>query len=485
MADRHADRPGRPARPAGPGRPARLAGFAVTVLGAFALTGLPVAAAVAPPAPPPPPVPAPQSSAGPALPSAAQTLAADKPSAALLQSLQRDLGLSREQARTRLVNEAEAGTRAGRLQTALGKDFAGAWVQGATSARLVVATTDAADVAAIKAEGAQAKVVTHGLGELEALTKKLNAAAVAGAGAGGLETPVRYVDVRANKAAVQATSTAAADKLIAAAGVDRRLLDVKVSADRPRALHDVRGGDAYYIDEKARCSVGFSVTKGAQQGFASAGHCGKAGAKTTGFNKVAQGAFEASVFPAKDMSWVAVNDQWTATPRVKGEKETDVQVAGSVQALVGAAVCRSGSTTGWHCGTIEQHGTSVSYSEGVIEGVTRTTVCAEPGDSGGSYLSGTQAQGVTSGGSGDCKSGGITFHQPVNPLLDEFGLTLKTAAAQREPSTQEATGNWGTGKVYETGTRVTYNGITYVCLQSHQAQGVWQPARTPALWQRV
>ncbi|MGW0904594.1 carbohydrate-binding protein [Streptomyces sp. NPDC002853] len=475
MADRHAGHPGHPARPV------RLACFAVSVLGAFALTGLPVAAAVTPSAPPPP-VPAPQSSAAPALPSAAQTTAADKPSAALLQALQRDLGLSGEQVRTRLVNEAEAGTRAGRLQTALGKDFAGAWVQGATSARLVVATTDAADVAAIKAEGAHAKVVTHGLGELEALTKKLNASAVA---AGGLDTPVRYVDVRANKAAVQATSAAAADKLIAAAGVDRRLLDVKVSADRPRALHDVRGGDAYYIDDKARCSVGFSVTKGAQQGFASAGHCGKPGAKTAGFNKVAQGAFEASVFPAKDMSWVSVNDQWTATPRVKGERETDVQVTGSVQALVGAAVCRSGSTTGWHCGTIEQHGTSVSYAEGVIEGVTRTTVCAEPGDSGGSYISGTQAQGVTSGGSGDCKSGGITFHQPLNPLLDEFGLTLKTAPAQREPSTQEASGSWGAGKVYETGTRVTYNGITYVCLQPHQAQGVWQPARTPALWQRV
>lgn len=464
MADRHAGRPG---------QPARLACFAVSVLGAFALTGLPVAAAVAPPAPTPP-VPAP--------PSAAQTLAADKPSGVVLRALQRDLGLSGAQARARLVNEAEAGTRAGRLQNSLGKDFAGAWVQGTTSARLVVATTDAADVAAIKAEGAQAKVVKHGLLELEGLTAKLDAAAVAG---GGLDTPVRYVDVRSNKATVQTTSSAAADKLIAAAGVDRRLLDVKVSADRPRALHDVRGGDAYYIDEKARCSVGFSVTKGTQQGFASAGHCGKTGAKTTGFNKVAQGAFEASTFPGKDMSWVGVNSQWTATPRVKGEGTADVQIAGSVQALVGAAICRSGSTTGWHCGTIEQHGTSVSYAEGVVEGVTRTTVCAEPGDSGGSYLTGTQAQGVTSGGSGDCKSGGITFHQPLNPLLDEFGLTLKTAPAQRDPSTQEASGSWGSGKVYEAGARVTYAGVTYVCLQPHQAQGVWQPARTPALWQRI
>ncbi|GHA10634.1 serine protease [Streptomyces tauricus] len=441
---------------------------ALTVLGALALTGLPAAVAAEPPAPGP---------------SSAQTLGADRPSAAVLRAMQRDLRLTGAQAKARLVNEAEAGTRAGRLQNALGKHFAGAWVHGTTSAGLTVATTDAAGVAAIKADGAQAKVVKNALKDLNAAKSKLDAAATGKA----LDTPVRYVDVRTNLVTVQATSRAAADKLIAAAGIDRRLVGVKVSADRPRALHDVRGGDAYYIDEKARCSVGFSVTKGEQQGFASAGHCGKAGAKTTGFNKVAQGTFEASVFPGQDMSWVSVNSEWTATPAVKGEGETNVQVAGSVQALVGAAICRSGSTTGWHCGTIEQHDTTVSYAEGDISGVTRTTVCAEPGDSGGSYVSGTQAQGVTSGGSGDCKAGGVTFYQPVNPLLTTYGLTLKTAPAQSgTPAPEDGqTVGWTTGRVYEVGTRVTYDGVAYQCLQTHQAQGVWQPRLTPALWQRL
>lgn len=58
--------------------------------------------------------------------------------------------------------------------------------------------------------------------------------------------------------------------------------------------------------------------------------------------------------------------------------------------------------------------------------LTRTTVCAEPGDSGGSFISGSQAQGVTSGGSGNCTSGGATYFQPVNPILDAYGLTLAT-----------------------------------------------------------
>lgn len=158
-----------------------------------------------------------------------------------------------------------------------------------------------------------------------------------------------------------------------------------------------------------------------------------------------------------------------------------------MQALTGAAVCRSGSTTGWHCGTIEQHDTSVTYAEGTIDGVTRTSVCAEPGDSGGSYISGTQAQGVTSGGSGDCTSGGTTFYQPINPVLSTYGLTLRTSTSESGTTAPEdgQTGGWAAGRVYEVGARVTLDGVSYECLQSHQAQAAWQPAVAPALWQRV
>jgi hypothetical protein len=38
--------------------------------------------------------------------------------------------------------------------------------------------------------------------------------------------------------------------------------------------------------------------------------------------------------------------------------------------------------------------------------------------------SGAQAQGVTSGGSGNCQSGGTTYFQPVNEILSAYGLTL-------------------------------------------------------------
>ncbi|MFI8192324.1 alpha-lytic protease prodomain-containing protein [Streptomyces sp. NPDC085946] len=446
---------------------------ALTALGALLLAQLPAAVAAEPS---PTSVPAP---------GAAQTLGADKPAAAVLHAMERDLALTSAQAAERLVNEAEAGTRAGRLAGALGDRFAGAWVRGTTSQELTVATTDAADVAAIEAQGAKAAVVKTSLAALRAAKGKLDAAARR---LDTRDTPLWYVDVPANRVAVQATSEAAASAFVRAAGLDGQDVGVRVTADRPRLMAEITGGDAYYIDGTARCSVGFSVTKDQQQGFATAGHCGRPGSKTAGFDKAEQGEFQASAFPGKDMAWVAVNGQWTATAHVKGESDQKVEVAGSAEALVGASVCRSGSTTGWHCGTIEQHGTSVSYAEGTVDGLTRTTVCAEPGDSGGPYVAGAQAQGVTSGGSGDCKNGGTTFYQPLNPLLGEFGLTLKTKAAQAQTPGPQDNGTvdaWVAGRVYQAGATVTHDGVRYHCLLTHQAQTAWAPTGTPALWQRA
>ncbi|MFF2573960.1 carbohydrate-binding protein [Streptomyces sp. NPDC058084] len=413
--------------------------------------------------------------------SAAEALGAAEARPELLRALERDLGLTRPQAVRRLANEAEAGATAARVRQGLGDAFAGAWVDGPESATLTVATTRSADLPVIRAAGARGRLVTHGLTALERAKEALDQGAT-------VDTPVRFVDVRANRLVVEEARPGAAARLLAAAGVPQGLVDVVRTAEAPRPLYDIRGGDAYYMGG-GRCSVGFPVTRGTTQGFATAGHCGRAGTTTTGFNQVAQGSFQASVFPGNDMAWVAAGANWTATPYVKGAGGGNVQVTGSVLQPVGASVCRSGSTTGWHCGTIQQHDTSVTYQEGTVSGVTRTTVCAEPGDSGGSYISGSQAQGVTSGGSGNCSSGGTTFFQPLNPILRNYGLTLKTTGSDPGPGPgpgePEPGGTWKAGTVYAAGATVTYGGASYRCLQGHQAQAGWEPPNVPALWQRV
>jgi streptogrisin C len=96
-----------------------------------------------------------------------------------------------------------------------------------------------------------------------------------------------------------------------------------------------------------------------------------------------------------------------------------------------ALVCRSGRTSGWHCGSIQATGQTVNYSSGeTILNLTRTSACSEGGDSGGSFITGAgQAQGVLSGGSGSCKGGGkraTSYFQPLLPILSAYGLTLRT-----------------------------------------------------------
>jgi streptogrisin C len=338
----------------------------------------------------------------------------------VVEALQRDLGLSESTAKTRLSNEYRAGVQESGLRQHLGSDWAGAWTSGDT-ARLVVATTDKRDVRAIEANGAIARVVKRSLADLDRVREALDRSAQRRTPVG---TPLWYVDLATNKVVLESHDTARTRAFVNGSGVDASAVEIVPSSVQPRPLADLRGGDAYNINGSSRCSIGFSVTKGTQSGFVTAGHCGRTGASTTG-GGAAQGTFQGSSFPGNDYAWVATNANWTPRPLVNRYPGT-VPVAGSTQATPGSSICRSGSTTGWHCGTIQQHNTSVTYPQGTVSGVTSTTVCAEPGDSGGSFISGSQAQGVTSGGSGNCSSGGQTYYQPVNEILQTYGLTLTT-----------------------------------------------------------
>ncbi|MFI9363791.1 S1 family peptidase [Kitasatospora sp. NPDC053057] len=359
-------------------------------------------------------------------PSIAAALAAPTRTAAvppaLLHAMQRDLGLAPQAAADRIAREGQAAAVRSALTQALGDRWAGAWIDG-PQADLVVATTDASAARTITAHGGRATVVQH---PLKALDQAKGALDQASRAAAPEATPLWYVDVRSNTVVVQSADDARTEAFLDQSGVDRALVRVERATATPRPLADLHGGDAYYIDNAARCSIGFPVTQGGQPGFVSAGHCGQPGSNATASDGSSIGTFQGSTFPGNDWSWVAAGPDWTAQPQVNDYAGGAVTVAGSTEQPVGGSVCRSGSTTGWHCGTVEEQNATVNYQEGSVYGVTRTNVCAEPGDSGGSFISGDQAQGVTSGGSGDCTSGGETYFQPVNPILSTYGLTLAT-----------------------------------------------------------
>ena len=363
------------------------------------------------------------------VPGAVTTRASQPPPPGVLQALVRDLHLTPAQVVERLRNEARLTPVEERLRKKLGARFGGSYLSGATSNVLTVATTSTSDVPMIAAPGAEPRVVDRSYAELRGiLTLFVEDAPPPAAGA----IIVRFPEVRINKVVVLSPRPKIVKDHIEASGLEDEVL-VRPSNERPQPLYDLAGGDAYYIDGRTRCSVGFSARRGTQNAFVSAGHCGKAGSTTTGFNQANQGTFQASVFPGNDYSWVAVNSNWTPQPWVRNATGSTVNVAGSTEAIEGAAVCRSGSTSGWHCGTVLQRGAVVQYPEGNVTHLTRTDACAEPGDSGGPFIAGDQAQGVTSGGAGDCSAGGTTYFQPLAPILNAYGLTLVTSSSPPSP----------------------------------------------------
>ncbi|RKT55121.1 S1 family peptidase [Saccharothrix australiensis] len=331
-------------------------------------------------------------------------------------AMRRDLGVADPVAR--LTAERAALTADRGLRAALGDRLGGSWFD-AERGTLVVAVTDSRAAATVRAGGAEPRLVTRGESTLVAVKGRLDAAA----SAAPASVPGWRIDPAANSVLVKHApgAEAGARAWVAATGVDTGAVRYAETTERPRPLIDVVGGNRYWTS-KYGCSVGFSV----RGGFITAGHCGGVGETTT----QPGGRFEGSSFPTDDMAFVRTNAGETPIGAVNDYNGGRVAVKGAQEALVGSSICRSGGTTGWHCGTIRSRDATVDYGPeiGKVYEAIETTACAEPGDSGGSAISDGQAQGVTSGGSGDCKGGAATtYFQPVPEILRAYGVTLLTS----------------------------------------------------------
>ncbi|MEU2632128.1 S1 family peptidase [Kitasatospora sp. NPDC007106] len=365
-----------------------------------------------------------------AVPDTAPAAAAARPAPAadpgLVDALRRDLGLTPDQARTRLDQEATAARLLPRVRDLAGSAYGGAWFDPARG-RLVVGLTDSAHAGAVRATGAATAPVARteaALDGAKAAVDTVSRSRPAPAAVTGWRVDPSRNAVVVTVAAGSRTDGRVKAFLDAAAAAGPVAVE-ETAEQAPRTLSaGVVGGDPYYINGNTRCSIGFAV----QGGFVSAGHCGRAGSSVVGWDGSAMGSFVDSSFPGNDYSYIRIGNGWWTVPVVLGwGTVSDVLVRGSWQAPVGSSVCRSGSTTHWHCGTVLGLNETVNYSQGAVYQLTRTSVCAEPGDSGGSFVTGDQAQGVTSGGWGNCSSGGQTWFQPVNEILSRYGLTLVTA----------------------------------------------------------
>ncbi len=315
----------------------------------------------------------------------------------------------------RLPADVATGELAGTLTDRLGGRTAGSYRDGA--GKLVVTVTDSADAASVRAAGAVPRLVARSGADLRRAADELQRSAK-------IVGTAWMVDPKTNQVLVTADSTVTGAKLATLERVVAKLGGaVRIESEAGTLSTRITGGDAIYTGG-ARCSLGFNVRRGSVAYFLTAGHCTNIGATWTGPGGQVLGVRTGTSFPGNDYGIV----QYTSTIARPGAVNLyngtlrDISSAGN--AFVGQAVQRSGSTTGLRGGTVTAVNATVNYPQGQVSGLIRTTVCAEPGDSGGSLVAGNTALGLTSGGSGNCSSGGTTFFQPVTEALSVYGVAI-------------------------------------------------------------
>ncbi len=313
------------------------------------------------------------------------------------------------------------------LEQRLGAHSAGSYLDKATG-KLTVTVTDGSSAQSVRAAGAVPRMVPRGRTDLDRATKALDRSARIAGTSWAVDPATDQVVISVDesvKGAKLAKLESVTKKLGAAARVER----VKGSLST-LAGPVMQDGTAIFT-AAGRCSLGFNVfTIGGGADFhyfITAGHCTHAGStwysnqgltSFLGSNSGSTGVFG----PGGD--WGVVHYEAAGIHvfgTIAGSGQT---ITGAGDAFVGESVRRSGSTTGVHSGTVTALNATVNYPEATVSGLIRTNVCAEPGDSGGPLYDGATGLGLTSGGNGDCSSGGTTFFQPVAPIMRDDAFQM-------------------------------------------------------------
>jgi streptogrisin B len=302
------------------------------------------------------------------------------------------------------------------LISSLGSQGSAGAYYDAKAKSMVVNVTDQAGADTVRAAGAVPKMVKYS-------TAHLNKAGQAALGA-DIAGTAWAIDPMTNKLVVTADSrvtSAQLTKLRKATVSYGDAVTVKRTGGTFNKL--IAGGDAIY-GGGYRCSLGFNVVSGSTYSFLTAGHCGEVASTWYSDSSLSTvlGTNQGHSFPIDDYALVGYTNASVTRSGTAGSTD----ITGSGTAYVGQSVLRDGSTTGIHSGTVTGLNATVNYGGGdVVNEMIQTDVCAESGDSGGPmYTSGGVALGLTSGGSGDCTSGGTTFFQPVAEALTRYGVSV-------------------------------------------------------------
>lgn len=382
-----------------------------------------------------------------AQPPAAPAERASNPIAGIGAAALRDGEVAPDRARQqwRAQRDAVAGEAAARR--ALGDDFAGSWIESGPGGgyRLVVASAGAARVAGASVAGVEIRPVARNWRRLQASKQRLDHALQSRRP--GLHKPLTgvytwHVDPASNRVVVRIARDAQAQAVdfAAASGADADALRFEYLDGAPQTTNWIFGGLSYITAYGGGCTAGFVAYKAGVPGVVTAGHCGKAPDKIdvdwSGIGRTPFGQFVHSRFPTADRGWIASSNSFAVSPQIYDWAGNYITVKGSIEAPVGATVCRAGPKTGYRCGQITAKQVTVNYPQGAVYGMTESNACSGFGDSGGPWIDGGgQAQGIQSGNQGNSSAGHNcdtpaaqrkSWFDPLNSILGEYGLVLTT-----------------------------------------------------------
>ncbi|MCO4276636.1 peptidase [Pseudarthrobacter sp. HLT3-5] len=239
-----------------------------------------------------------------------------------------------------------------------------------------------------------------------------------------------------------------------------RYANVELDAGAPLAPQaDLSGGQGYFTDIGKICSAGFSVFDPAGlPGVLTAGHCADDGAAATATVEFPQwnrggllGTFGFSQFGGPGNSTVLnpldltnpgnVGTDVAAIGSIRADLDPlpaastwndpsqaglDVKIIGAANPVVGQPVCRSGRTSAWSCGTIDEVGiyvvqgiTSAPADLRAFNGFLSFDVQSSGGDSGGPWVSGNYAVGTHSAGDTPDENGNFVKNFAVAATLQD------------------------------------------------------------------
>lgn len=411
-------------------------------------------------------------------------------------ALQRDLGLDARQLARRLDAEQHLLHEQHDARRRFGADFAGAWIEQGPNGetRAVVATTRRGVATRLPGLHADVRLATYSIATLDAALARLGKPQHPPARNTGtrVDPAIRawYVDVPRNRIVVEiapgADALTKARAFLATAAIDPRMVTFTVTAARPATTSYVlRGGEPYQSGTR-NCTIGFPIRWEHGGGFLTAGHCGPRGTAAYRWAAPHIGYVQASTFPGADHGWVRRdNTNWSETNQIAISDTQHIPIVGNHEAPLGSGICRTGRDTKHQCGTVLAKGVQVNYPEGVVYGLTSTSACSAPGDSGGPFYTvranytGVEAQGITSGrdpGSVGNNCNTVfqkTYFQPVVPALAENGLTLIT---------EKGCGRLNAGGVLTAGASIFSCNGRYQLIQQGDGNLVLYKVGVRALW---